>query len=220
MIFILCSRDDYFIDSKPYSATEWSAIAKQLHHLDMCPKDLLTCNASTLSAFNHTALCDINRLQALLNRRFSAKNLMRKYALLGVTVVTLADSNYPQTLIENLGDKSPPVLCCLGNTDLLNIPALGMVGSRIIAEDDARFLRKIAVAATNKGYCIVSGGANGSDRVSEACVLSCNGSVVSYIAEPLFRNYNYYNNKSAIKEGRLVLVTAHAPNTKFSTPVA
>ncbi len=220
IIFLLCSREERFADSKPYSATEWGAITRRLRLFNMRLIELFLLDAETIKRFEGTAVCDKVRLAKLFDRRNSMRAVLMKYARWNVKIVTLADPEYPQSLIKNLKDKAPPVLCCVGNVALLNQPALGMVGSRRINEDDATFLKKIAVTATIKGQNSVSGGAIGSDRVSETCALSCNGAVVSYVAEPIYRTYNYLNNRDAIDDGRLLLVTAHSPSTPFSTPVA
>lgn len=217
---MLCSRDIQFANTKAYSATEWGVIAERLRQLNMRPAEIWYANSDTIELFKGTAVYDRERLDKLFERQGSMRPVVMKYDRWNIKVVTIADPEYPQTLINNLKSKAPPVLCCFGNIELLNKPAIGMVGSRRIDENDAAFLKKIAETATANGNCIVSGGAIGSDRVSETSALSCNGSVVSYVAEPFHSTHSCLKNKEAIEEGRLLLVSAHSPKTVFSAPVA
>ncbi|MBT9613148.1 MAG: DNA-protecting protein DprA [Burkholderiales bacterium] len=79
----------------------------------------------------------------------------------GNHLITLADAEYPQALLET--PNPPAILYIKGRLDLLNQPALGIVGSRHATPQGARDAEAFAHALSDAGLTIVSGMALGID---------------------------------------------------------
>ncbi|OGS74938.1 MAG: DNA protecting protein DprA [Gallionellales bacterium GWA2_55_18] len=88
-------------------------------------------------------------------------------------IATLADSDYPQALL-NIPD--PPLLLYVkGRLDLLNRPALAIVGSRNATPQGIGNAEAFAKALSDAGLCIVSGMAHGIDAAAHRGALRCQG---------------------------------------------
>lgn len=79
----------------------------------------------------------------------------------GNYLITLADAHYPRALLET--PDPPPLLYCKGHPELLNQPALAIVGSRNATPQGEKTAEAFAQALSDHGYCIVSGLALGID---------------------------------------------------------
>jgi len=77
------------------------------------------------------------------------------------TVITFADHDYPGLLL-NISDP-PPILYLKGQRQLLARPALAMVGSRNATPQGLANAGAFAEAASNAGFCVISGLAQGID---------------------------------------------------------
>ncbi|MDP2783138.1 MAG: DNA-processing protein DprA [Sulfurimicrobium sp.] len=98
-------------------------------------------------------------------------------------IVTLADTDYPRGLLEM--PDPPPLLYVKGRRELLNRPALAIVGSRnatpqglINAEHFAHFL-------SDSGLCIVSGMALGIDGAAHCGALQGAASSIAVVGTGL-----------------------------------
>ena len=82
----------------------------------------------------------------------------------GHAIVTLADAAYPRALLE-IADP-PALLYAVGNVELLECPALAIVGSRNASAQGERNAESFAKALSDAGMCIVSGLALGIDAAA------------------------------------------------------
>jgi len=80
------------------------------------------------------------------------------------SVVTLGDPRYPQMLLQ-IHDP-PPLLYVKGRTDLFNVPALAIVGSRHATPQGAALAESFAATLSDAGLTIVSGLALGIDAAA------------------------------------------------------
>ena len=80
------------------------------------------------------------------------------------SVITLSDARYPQSLLQ-IPDP-PPVLYVKGRADLLNVPALAVVGSRHATPQGAALAESFATSLSDAGLTIVSGLALGIDAAA------------------------------------------------------
>jgi DNA processing protein len=88
-------------------------------------------------------------------------------------IVTLADSDYPQALL-NIPD--PPLLLYVkGRLDLLNRPALAVVGSRNATPQGIHNAEAFAQSLSDSGLCVISGMAHGIDAAAHRGALRCQG---------------------------------------------
>ena len=79
------------------------------------------------------------------------------------------DADYPRALLD-VGD-GPPVLFHIGRRDLLNRPAIAIVGSRNATPQGIATAREFAAALSAAGLTIVSGLAEGIDSAAHAGAL-------------------------------------------------
>ena len=79
----------------------------------------------------------------------------------GNHLLTLADAAYPRLLLE-IPDP-PPLLYAKGCLEMLDRPALAIVGSRNATPQGEKTAQDFAQALSDEGYCIVSGMALGID---------------------------------------------------------
>ena len=110
-------------------------------------------------------------------------------------IVTLADPDYPQALL-NIPD--PPLLLYLkGRRELLNQPALAIVGSRNATPQGLSNAEAFAQAASAAGLCIVSGMAHGIDAAAHRGGLRGPGSSIGVVGTGLDKIYHAANRELA-----------------------
>ena len=98
-------------------------------------------------------------------------------------IVTLADSDYPQALL-NIPD--PPLLLYVkGRLDLLNRPALAVVGSRSATPQGINNAEAFAKSLSDAGLCIISGMAHGIDAAAHRGALRGQGGSIAIIGTGL-----------------------------------
>jgi len=97
----------------------------------------------------------------------------------GRAIVTLADAAYPRLLLE-IADP-PPLLYCHGQTELLNRPALAVVGSRNATAQGASNAQQFARSFSAAGLTIVSGLAQGIDAAAHLGGLATEASTIAVL---------------------------------------
>jgi DNA processing protein len=88
----------------------------------------------------------------------------KEYAVLtkaGARLICAADPEYPAAL--SAVEDAPPVLTVIGNADLLNRPAVGMVGARNASLNGRKFAEILARDLGRAGHVVASGLARGID---------------------------------------------------------
>lgn len=98
-------------------------------------------------------------------------------------LVTLADSEYPQLLLQSA--DPPPVLYVKGRLDLLNQPALAIVGSRNSTAQGNENATEFARVLSEAGVTIVSGLALGIDAAAHCGGLAGAGSSIAFVGTGL-----------------------------------
>lgn len=88
---------------------------------------------------------------------------------MGATLLCLGDAAYPAALAR-IPDP-PPILWALGDTSLLNRPALAVVGTRNASALGARMTRRLTRELGQAGYVVVSGLARGIDALAHEAAL-------------------------------------------------
>lgn len=115
---------------------------------------------------------------------------------LGCVPVTRVSEGYPLILRQRLGLDSPGCLWARGDIRILNTPAVSLVGSRELGEENRAFAAEAGYQAAVKGLTLVSGNARGADRAAQEACLRAGGRVISIVADelakqPLRRNLLY-----------------------------
>jgi len=101
----------------------------------------------------------------------------------GNSIVTLADTAYPQTLLE-IPDP-PPLLYVKGGAAHLNHPAIAVVGSRNATPQGLKNAEAFAQALSEAGWCVVSGLALGVDGAAHSGALRGPGSTIAVVGTGL-----------------------------------
>jgi DNA processing protein len=105
----------------------------------------------------------------------------------GNGIVTLADQDYPQALLDS---ADPPVLLYIkGRRELLNRPMLAVVGSRNATAQGERDATAFARSLGEAGLTIVSGLALGIDAAAHRGALATTASTVAVIGTGADRLY-------------------------------
>ena len=123
----------------------------------------------------------------LLNEEDVLDYYLHKGAVLGCMPVTRISEAYPYHLRKRLGLDSPGVLWARGNVNLLQQPMVALVGSRELHEENWKFAAEVGRQAAIQGYVLVSGNARGADRTAQESCLAAGGSVISVVADELWK---------------------------------
>lgn len=99
--------------------------------------------------------------------------------------VTRVSVQYPLILRKRLGLDSPGCLWAKGNTELLTLPMIALVGSRELKQENRLFAEAVGKAAAEQGFILLSGNAKGADQTAQKACLAAGGKVVSVVADRL-----------------------------------
>ena len=120
-------------------------------------------------------LCDTNRLREYL----------RRAAECDCFPITRLNPLYPVSVRRRLGLDAPGVLWAKGDVTLLGKPAVAVIGSRDLREENRLFAEKAGRQIAKQGYVLVSGNANGADITAQNACLEAGGAVISIVADSL-----------------------------------
>ena len=126
-----------------------------------------------------------NRILRLLEEEALLIHYVHKAKTRGCAYMTRISGNYPQTLRKKLGLEAPGSLWTKGDLDILDTPAVSLVGSRELMEENREFAREVGRQAALQGYTLISGNARGADREAQESCLSYGGQVISVVADRL-----------------------------------
>jgi DNA processing protein len=102
-------------------------------------------------------------------------------------IIAWDDPDYPRALLD-LG-YSPPALFFVGRRELLNRPALAIIGSRSATAQGAENARAFAQALSQAGLTIVSGLAVGIDAAAHRGAMAGEGGTLAVVGTGLDRVY-------------------------------
>ena len=94
----------------------------------------------------------------------AARREMARVEALGGRYLSIGQGLYPRLLAES--DNAPPLLTALGDLQLLERPAVAMVGARNASAAACRFARGLAHELGREGVVVVSGLARGIDSAA------------------------------------------------------
>jgi len=83
---------------------------------------------------------------------------------LGVTIVAAGEADYPHRL--QMIDDAPPLIAIRGNTAVLTMPQVAIVGSRNASAAGIKITQQITRGLSEAGFAIVSGLARGIDAAA------------------------------------------------------
>lgn len=181
--FLLLSSTLGNPERKPLTIPQLRELAKRVQQMppnnevrDLTVKDLTGIGYS-IDAAQHIIclLSEQQQLQWYLQRA----NQWDCYPLSRISL------SYPALLRKRLGMDAPGCLWLKGNVQLLNLPAISLVGSRDLHEKNRIFAQEVGKQAARQGVTLVSGNARGADLVAQEACLAGGGNVISVIADEL-----------------------------------
>ena len=101
----------------------------------------------------------------------------------GNHLITLADAEYPQALLQ--AEDPPPFLYVKGRLELLQQPALAIVGSRRATPQGEKDAEAFGKALSDSGFTVVSGMAMGIDAAAHRGGLKGVGSSIAVVGTGL-----------------------------------
>lgn len=131
------------------------------------------------------------------------------------SIVTLADQTYPRALLETA--DPPPLLYAHGRVELLQHPAIAVVGSRNASAQGESNAHAFASALSNAGLTIVSGLALGIDAAAHRGGLAGASSTIAVLGTGIDVVYPTRNAELAAEISRRGLLLSEFP---LGTPAA
>lgn len=126
-----------------------------------------------------------NRILALLDDTPQLEAYLRNGSQSGCFPIPRTNPLYPLIVRKRLGQEAPGCLWLKGNIDLLNKPAVALVGSRDLNAPNRAFAQEVGRQAAVQGFVLVSGNARGADRAAQKACLDAGGFVISVVADEL-----------------------------------
>lgn len=125
------------------------------------------------------------RIAGLLEEEAELDAYLKRAAEAGCQCVARIHSAYAQRLSSSLGADAPACLWVKGDVTLLNTPAVALVGSRELRDENRDFAQAVGTYAAKQGWTLVSGNARGADRTAQEACLAGGGRVISIVADAL-----------------------------------
>jgi predicted Rossmann fold nucleotide-binding protein DprA/Smf involved in DNA uptake len=196
------------------SPAEYAQLAAQLQKEQVQPADLINGSRDALLT-TLSASFTAERMNRLLSRGFQLSQAVEHWATRSISVIGRADAAYPRRFKQRLKRAAPPLLYACGNLDLLNAPALAMVGSRNTPEALLRQAQSTGELAAAAGVVIASGAAKGVDETAMLGSLSAGGCAIGVVADSLEKVSAKPIWRQALLDDRLLLLSSDAPSARF-----
>ncbi len=129
--------------------------------------------------------CEAERILSLLSDGELLSHYVQKGKKLGCVPITRVSDSYPFYLRKRLQLDAPGCLWAKGNLEILDTPAISLVGSRDLREENRDFAWEVGRQAALQGYTLISGNARGADKTAQDSCLQNGGRVISVVADRL-----------------------------------
>ena len=170
-------------DRKPLSVAQFRELAKQVQAAEReISSRELTCQDLTALGYGADMA---QRIYALLSGANQLREYLRKAEACECYPITRLNPAYPLAVRRRMGLDSPGVLWAKGDITLLGQPAVAVIGSRDLREENRKFAEEAGRAIAEQGYVLVSGNARGADRTAQSACLEAGGRVISVVADSL-----------------------------------
>ena len=170
-------------ERKPLTVAQFRNLAKRVREgeRDLSTRDL---QISDLVKLGYDAPMAA-RIYGLLSDTNRLREYLRRAQACDCSPITRLDPAYPLLVRKRLGLDSPGVLWAKGDVGLLNRPAVAVIGSRELKEENRYFAEEAGRQIARQGYVLVSGNAKGADQAAQTACLEAGGSVISIVADSL-----------------------------------
>ena len=219
-IILLCSHLCSDEKAKPYAPAEWAKLSTRLAAAGMAPREILAFSDEDLKSKLDISSEEIERMNRLVERSASIDKEIKRYAHMGIEIITVADEHYPKALKQKLGKSCPPLFYYAGDPSLGETICIGFVGSRDADIDAERFTNSIVEKVNSKGFAVVSGGARGIDSIAQTASIGNGSSCIAYLPDSLAKRIKGKNVLDALLNSQLLLLSAAIPEAGFTTGMA
>lgn len=200
------------VSVKPLSAGEFWSLCRAVED----PSVLVGLTAVGIAESSGVSVDEAGRIAALLAAGTAFSFERERLAEEGVVLVSALDDAFPSRLRERLGDSCPAFLLIAGPVEFLDVPAVGVVGSRDASEEALAVAVSAAKVAASSGRAVVSGLARGIDQAAMASALGAGTQVVGFPAEGLRVVARDAEVRSRVHAGELCMASPYGPATRFS----
>ncbi|AFS47940.1 DNA recombination-mediator protein A [alpha proteobacterium HIMB5] len=140
------------------------------------------------------------------------ENVLKK----NINILTLESKKYPKTLLDNLGNDSPPIIFYGGKVELFNSEGIAIVGSRNVCENGIKYTKNISKELSNEGFNIISGYAKGVDSLSHLSSLENDGTTTFVLSHGItkFKKKKEFQDKKWT--GHILAVSEFLPKDDWS----
>lgn len=189
--FLLLSSHLGNPERKPLTTAQLRTLGDRMRYVPRLPeeRELMVSDLTALGYRSDMA----RRILALLNEEDLLDHYLTRGTRQGCVPITRVSREYPVILRQRLGLDSPGCLWAKGDVSILNTPAISLVGSRDLREDNRKFAEAVGYEAAIQGLTLVSGNARGADKTAQEACLSAGGRVVSIVADSLASHKERHN---------------------------
>lgn len=170
---------------KPLTVAQFRTLARRVAEVerDLASRDMEVSDLEKLGYDKAMA----QRIYGLLSGTNQLREYLRRAENCDCFPVTRLNPCYPLSVRKRLGLDSPGVLWAKGDVSLLNRPAVAVIGSRDLREENRWFAEEAGRQIAKQGYVLVSGNARGADKTAQEACLEAGGKVISIVADSLQR---------------------------------
>lgn len=170
-------------DRKPLTPAQLRTLAQRVRSIDRPDSDR-DLQLEDLLALGYNRQMGGHILE-LLEQEEVLEHYLRRGWKLGCVPVIRVSECYPKLLRRRLGDDSPGCLWAKGDLSLLDVPAISLVGSRDLREENRGFAEAVGRYAAAQGLTLISGNARGADKAAQNACRNAGGNVISIVADSL-----------------------------------
>lgn len=158
------------------------------------------------------------RAYTLMHRGVQLAYALEGFSAQGIDVVTQYDAGYPRRARAKLREAAPPFLYRCGNPDLLDQPAVAIlgVGGVRTAPEARQLIQALVRAAVDHGYAVITGGEPGVSRQAAGQAAECRGRLVEILAGGLREHIGEGAFADMNGEGRALALSQAHPEALFT----
>lgn len=153
--------------------------------------------------------------QALKTNKNQAEQLIEELHKRNIHILVQGTGNYPNHLIQILGETAPPVLFAKGNLEILQKKAVGFSGSRKTSVKGLGIAADSAKILTESGINVVSGYASGTDLAAHRAALSAGGVTTFVLVEGILNFRIKREIAGVLSSDNYLAISEFPPQTKW-----
>lgn len=210
------NKEEY---ARPLSVAEFrrfeaAARASSYHNIG----SLLEMDISGLMIYLGLTEEESYRAYTLLHRGVQLSYAMDAFAQAGIEVVTQYDAQYPGRLRRKLGPAAIPCFYLCGSPELLNRPAIAILGiGGVRTTDEAReAVDALVRGAIQRDYTILTGGEPGVARMAAGVVAERGGCLIDILGGDMRARLRDDGIARLVAEGRGAVLSLEHPDALFT----